>query len=269
MKKSDQPVPLLQRAIFSKPKAQLLKILHQSAYRTKKPLAIFTPNPEQLVLAQKSRQFAKLLARADYLIPDGIGLVWASRLLSLIGRGQWIAERISGIDLTIDLLEWAAKEEWPVLLLGGKDYNQAENRLIHLTANGNSAEKLQLVWLKGYENISHSTKAEEARVVTAIQKLRPQLVFVAFGAPWQEQWVVDHSDLLRKSDTKIVMVVGGTFDILFGRLRRAPLWMRSLGLEWFYRLVQEPQRARRQLALIHFMGLVLLETLRGKRSKVN
>jgi N-acetylglucosaminyldiphosphoundecaprenol N-acetyl-beta-D-mannosaminyltransferase len=283
MKKSDQTVLLFQKTIFSKPKSQLLNSLAEKVIGTKKPLVLFTPNPEQLVLAQKNPQFGQLLDQADYLIPDGIGLVWASRLLSFFGRNLRISERISGIDLTTDLLEWATQRDWQVLLLGGRGYDQAVvstdqlagrsgqpgHRSIELPSNGQTAGKLRLRWLEGYTNVGAPTRVEEETVVKTLRSLKPQLVLVAFGAPMQEQWVVDHLDLLQKSSTKIVMVVGGTFDIFFGRLRRAPLWMRSLGLEWLYRLLQEPHRARRQLTLIHFMGLVLLETLRSKRDKAD
>jgi N-acetylglucosaminyldiphosphoundecaprenol N-acetyl-beta-D-mannosaminyltransferase len=267
MKKSDQTVLLFQKAIFSKPKAQLLKKLRAIVYRSKRPLILFTPNSEQLVLAQKDSQFSQFLERADYLLPDGIGLVWAAKILSFFGRAKAITERISGIDLSTDLLEWAVAERWQVLLLGGKDYDQAGKTRLELRVNGQKAGKLRLQWLKAYEKVGAPTRVEEETVVKTLRSLKPQLVLVAFGAPMQEQWVIEHLDILQKSGTKIVLVVGGTFDILFGRLRRAPLWMRSLGLEWLYRLIQEPHRARRQLALFQFMGLVLIEVLRGKRDK--
>jgi N-acetylglucosaminyldiphosphoundecaprenol N-acetyl-beta-D-mannosaminyltransferase len=256
-KKHDQTVLLFENHIFSKSKNRLLKILRDKVMRTKKPLTIFTPNPEQLVLAAKDPQFQQLLEQADYLVPDGIGLVLASRILNLTSRQGVIFERISGIDLAADFLEWGADEDWPVLLLGGKDYHQAENQTINLPIGGQAAGNLQLQWLEGYQNAAQPTKQEEQSVSKTLQALKPKVVLVAFGAPKQEQWVVDHLDLLQKSGVKLVMVVGGTFDVLFGRLKRAPLWMRALGLEWLYRLIQEPHRWRRQLALLEFMGMVL------------
>lgn len=265
MKKSDQTVLLFKNHIFSKPKSQLLNWLRTSVYRTQKPLVIFTPNPEQLVLAQKRPQFQQLLHAADVLIPDGIGLWWASKALKLFGRGGAISERIAGIDLAVDLLEWAKQEQWRVLLLGGKGYHQAGRSRVELVANGNSTGKLQLQWLEAYGNVSRPTKNEERAVITAFQKIRPQLLFVAFGAPQQEQWVIDHLGLLKKSNTKLVMVVGGSFDMLFGKLKRAPWYLRGLGLEWLYRLFQEPHRARRQIALIEFVGLTLREFLKKNR----
>src|SRR3989304_10329761 len=118
MKKIDQTVLLFQKPIFSRDKSSLLKWLSAEVIRTKKPLILFTPNPEQLVLSQKSAQFDHLLRQADVLIPDGIGLVWATKLLQFFGRGEAISQRITGIDLVTDLLEWSVERHWKVLLLG-------------------------------------------------------------------------------------------------------------------------------------------------------
>jgi N-acetylglucosaminyldiphosphoundecaprenol N-acetyl-beta-D-mannosaminyltransferase len=119
--------------------------------------------------------------------------------------------------------------------------------------------------MAGYASAARPTKTEERAVRETIARLRPQLVFVALGAPQQEQWVVDHLSLLTQQGAKVVMVVGGAFDILLGRLRRAPLWMRSLGLEWLYRLMQEPWRAGRQAALLTFIKLVVQELFSRKK----
>lgn len=237
----------------------LLNWLKTDVYRTKKPLIIFTPNPEQLVLAHQSPQFNSILQRADILIPDGIGLVLASRLLKIFGRGEAISERISGIDLVGDLLELSSSEDWSALLLGGHGYHQTNSREIFSSRFGKRDTKTQLQWLEGYQNSARPTASEEQKVTLAIKKLRPKIVFVALGAPRQEQWVVEHLSLLKQVDTKVVMVVGGAFDVLFGKLKRAPWWLRGIGLEWLYRLVQEPHRWRRQLALFNFAWLVWLE----------
>ncbi len=265
MKKTDQTVLLFKKSIFSSSKESLLNSLREKLIRSKKPLVIFTPNPEQLVLARKNPDFSKHLASADYLIPDGIGLIWAAKLLNWFGRGKAIRERITGIDLATDFLEWAAREDWSVLLLGGKGYHQAGDSELQLKTSLPKSKKLKLQWLEGYQNVARRTTAEEKTVRQTISKLKPQLVLVAFGAPQQEQWVVEHRDLLTKAGTKIVMVVGGSFDVLFGKLKRAPLWMRALGLEWLYRLLQEPHRWRRQLALLEFISLTFKQALSGKK----
>ena len=81
------------------------------------------------------------------------------------------------------------------------------------------------------------------------------MVFVAFGAPWQEKWVIEHEELLNKSGVELVMVVGGSFDMLLGGLKRAPMWIRAIGMEWLFRLAQEPRRFKRQLKIFKFVGL--------------
>ena len=269
MKKTDQTVLLLEKNIFSSHKSRLLESLRKKVIGTKKPLIIFTPNPEQLVLAAKDRQFRSDFDQADYLLPDGIGLVLASRVLSLFGKAEPISQRISGIELSTDFLEWATDEQWPVLLLGGRDYHQAKNQPVKLAmsahrrrGDASAAKKLQLQWLEGYANVAKPTKREEQLVRQTLRQLKPKIVLVAFGAPWQERWVIEHRALLRQTGVKVAMVVGGSFDVLLGRLQRAPLWMRALGLEWFYRLIQEPHRWRRQLALLEFMKLVFQEVFR-------
>lgn len=269
MKKTDQTVLLLEKNIFSSHKSRLLESLREKVIGTKKPLIIFTPNPEQLVLAAKDRQFRSDFDQADYLLPDGIGLVLASRVLSLFGKAEPISQRISGIELSTDFLEWATDEQWPVLLLGGRDYHQAKNQPVKLAmsahrrrGDASAAKKLQLQWLEGYANVAKPTKREEQLVRQTLRQLKPKIVLVAFGAPWQERWVIEHRALLRQTGVKVAMVVGGSFDVLLGRLQRAPLWMRALGLEWFYRLIQEPHRWRRQLALLEFMKMVFQEVFR-------
>lgn len=270
MKKSDQTVLFFQKPFFSKDKPALLNWLESAVYRSKKPLVLFTPNPEQLVLAQKNPAFDQLLDRADVLIPDGIGLVMASWLLSAFGRGGRLTERIAGIDVAADLISLTSRERWTTLLVGGRGYDQAQTRGIEISTDrtidsrGRRAHRssAKLQWIEGYANAARPTVAEEREVQETITALKPQLVFVALGAPQQEQWVVDHLPLLTKHGAKVVMVVGGAFDILLGRLQRAPLWMRSLGLEWLYRLIQEPWRAGRQVALVEFVGLVVKELFR-------
>lgn len=263
-KKTDQTVLLFKKKIFSSSKLRLLKTIQDKVIRTKSPLVVFTPNPEQLVLAQKDAQFSANLDRADYLIPDGIGLIWAASILNLFGKAEPISSRISGIDLATDFLEWAKQASWPVLLLGGRDYHQAKNQSVQLNISGQSAKKLKLQWLMGYQQASQPTKQEEQLVVKTIKQLKPKMVLVAFGAPQQEQWVVDHLPLLKQAGVKVVLVVGGSFDVLLGKLKRAPLIMRGLGLEWLFRLIQEPRRWRRQLALLEFMGMTLEELLSKK-----
>ena len=89
--------------------------------------------------------------------------------------------------------------------------------------------------------------------------MKPSIILVAFGAPWQEQWVVNHREFLEKNKVKLVMVVGGAIDMLTGKVQRAPKFVQQLQLEWLFRLIQQPWRWKRQLRLIQFIGHVLKE----------
>lgn len=265
MKKSDRTVLLLGKSIFSKDKSSLLKYTGQEAYRLKRPLILFTPNPEQLVLASKNADFDALLRHADILIPDGVGLVLASRFLALAHGGPTLSERIAGIDVAVDLLSLASRKKWQTLLVGGKNYGRGSSRAVQLPADVSHVLTAKMQWTPGYTNVARPTKEEEREVITTLRQLKPKIVFVAFGAPHQEQWVVDHLAELEKAGVEIVMVVGGAFDVLLGKLRRAPLSMRSFGLEWLYRLIQEPHRWRRQLALFEFGWLTLRALFQPKK----
>ncbi|MCC6710981.1 MAG: WecB/TagA/CpsF family glycosyltransferase [Candidatus Pacebacteria bacterium] len=216
-------------------------------------LKVFTPNPEQFVLSRESKEFSRILSQGDILIPDGIGVVAFSQLAGKLLKTNSIKERIAGVDLVQRLLKLASDNNWKVLLVGGKAYT---GKLHNIFVSGLAKKtQLSLLWDPGYDDITKPTKLEEDHLVKLISKEQPELVFVAFGAPWQEQWVVEHEELLTSSKVKLAMVVGGSFDMLFGKLKRAPLWVRAVGLEWLFRLIQEPSRWRRQLKLVKFIGL--------------
>ncbi|MBP7768454.1 WecB/TagA/CpsF family glycosyltransferase [Candidatus Woesebacteria bacterium] len=214
-------------------------------------LLICTPNPEQLVLAEKNKDFAADLRAADVLLPDGAGLVVASRVLAGWGKCVPITERITGIDMVTYLLGVARNKQQRVLVIGGRGYERFFKE---------SVEELgDITWMEGYKDVSAPNAAEEAAVVAQIEQVRPTLVFVALGAPAQEQWLVSHTEILEKNAVQVAMAVGGTFDIISGKLQRAPAILRQLHLEWLYRLFQEPWRFKRQLQLLHFIRMTVSE----------
>jgi N-acetylglucosaminyldiphosphoundecaprenol N-acetyl-beta-D-mannosaminyltransferase len=229
--------------IFAESKAKLLELLGQEL-KTNKLIKIFTPNPEQIVLASENKEFEKVLKQADILIPDGAGLVLASKILFRFNKNnQAIRQRITGVDLVQDLLGLAKKNNWRVLVLGGKNYQ-------------NSIENSDVNFLEAYRDVKNPTDFEEAIVVKKIQEFKPEIVLVAFGAPSQENWIINHQQILEKNKIKVVMSVGGSFDFLLGKVKRAPNWLGKLGFEWLFRLIQEPWRWRRQLRLVKFVSLV-------------
>lgn len=214
------------------------------------PLVIFTPNPEQIMMAQNDAEFASALSSADLLIPDGVGLVAASRLLAFVGKGKALHQRVSGIDLFQALVAHFA--ETKAVVIGGRS-----DAVSATTPSALSVGKRTLPWLSGYENVQHPTNEEERAVEAFLKAQKPKMVFVAFGAPFQEYWSLRHKALLQKLGVKVVLVIGGSVDVVSGKLKRAPKLLRSLGLEWLFRLIQEPWRWKRQLSLVRFLGLTL------------
>lgn len=226
-------------------------------------LSVFTPNPEQIVLAEKEMSFFKTLEKADYLLPDGIGLVYSSWLLHFFGKiSQPIAERIAGVELVEHLLEIAKKQKQTTLIIGGRDYKgsyegeffEDEKSLVEL--------KPKVYWTEAYQDKLEILGVEEEALEKIIRRLKPELVFVALGAPDQEEWIINHKKILDKNGVKISMAVGGSFDVLLNKVKRAPKFVRQLGLEWLWRLRQQPWRFKRQLRLIDFTIISVKEIFR-------
>lgn len=192
---------------------------------------IVTPNPEHIMLAQEDSEFRKILNEVDLAIPDGVGVVWASKSLR---------ERVTGTDLMLKVCELAAQEGYSVSFLGG------QNGVVFDAAKvlQQKFPGLKIVWL--VEDIPPST----------LYFPPSDLLFVAFGAPHQEKWI--HQNLPHLP-VKVAMGVGGAFDFVSGKIKRAPVFVQRSGLEWLWRLILQPWRIRRQLALFKFVRLVWRE----------
>lgn len=221
------------------------------------PIVIATPNPEQVVQASRDREFSEFLnTRVDVAIPDGIGLVWASRILTFTGKiNRSIPERVAGVEVATELLMISAEKNKKVLILGGEYQGRGEevtNKLQSLFGLKNGQIEYNYVAGNIDEYLLEGNQAE----MRLISKYRPDVIMVAFGAPRQERWIEERLPLLEDVGVRIVMSVGGTLDFWMGKVKRAPDIMQRLGLEWLWRLVLEPWRWRRQLRLIEFVGLV-------------
>lgn len=254
-KKTDKTSSLFQLKLFGRGKAELLKIVKSWLEESSELHLVMTPNPEQIVQSRENPSFLTALQSADLLLPDGVGLVWAGKVL-----GQPLAQKITGIWLVEELLKLARQEQLKVLIIGGRDYADSD----HFKYQGYS-----LSWTSGYKRVAYPTRDEEVELEARIRELQPQLVFVAFGAPQQELWLVEYRSLLEENNVKIAMAVGGSFDFLLGKVKRAPAGWRKFGLEWLFRLIVEPWRWRRQLRLLRFVGLVLKQRLFGKYRKIS
>lgn len=195
-------------------------------------------NPEKIYRASYDPQVRNLLNQAEICICDGIGTALAVRVLH--GRKM---ERITGVSLFFALIKAAAQRQWKVFLLGAApDVNEA------------AAEKL----LEDYPGLKIVGRQDgyfqdSAAVVSAINDAGAQLVFVAMGSPRQEIWITENRD---KLNAPFCMGVGGSFDVVCGKVEWAPAFYRKTGTEWLYRLVKEPKRWKRQLALPKFLWLL-------------
>lgn len=209
---------------------------------------IVSLNPENLVICQENERFKKVIETAQIKIIDGIGIVLAGRLNNLR------LKKLTGVDLMSKLIKIASKMRLRVLLIGGKD-----NLAIKLAdCYSERYPKAKFFGDKGIKNIKRPKKEEEKRIFSIVACFKPHLVFVAFGSPYQELWIDHHQ---KKFSKMVVMGVGGAFDFLSGDVSRAPLFIQKLGLEWLYRLFNQPWRWRRQLRLIKFIYFILKQKL--------
>lgn len=209
--------------------------------RSGRPHRIITLNPEFLYRAQFECRLLDLVNRADLVTPDGVGIVWACRV-----AGSPVPERVTGIDLMLRLAERAAAEGWRIFLLGAAPGVAEE-----------AAERLRRAHpglLVAGTHHGYFKEDEGAAVAGLVREARAGLLFVALGAPKQEFWIDRY---LEETGAAAAVGVGGSFDVIAGRVRRAPLWVRKLHLEWLSRLLREPARWRRQLVLPLFAWLVL------------
>ncbi len=202
---------------------------------------IVTVNPEFLVTAQEDSEFKAILNSADLALPDGVGIIYVSKIL---GKKISRTNRMTGVELTHSLLKLAEAEQKTVEIV--------------LPANALSTQEEILI------NVKKLNPQSIVKVIAAAdvqeQSPRADIIFVALGAPEQEKWIWSQREKLL--GTKIAVGVGGTFDFISGKIPRAPQWLRSLGLEWLYRLYQEPRRRFKRIirAVIVFPWLVLTKS---------
>lgn len=206
-------------------------------------------NPENLVTMKHNEEFEKVVRKTHLHIPDGIGTTLALYVL----KGVKIA-RVTGVDTMEMLIAEASKRSLRILLIGGKD-NLAEE-----VANcyKKKYKKLPIWAISGYQNVADQKESETEHLKTIVRSIKPHLVFVSFGSPFQEIWIERQSDIFKGC---LVMGVGGAFAMITGKRARAPQLVRIVGLEWLYRLMQEPWRFWRQLKLVVFIIMVIKELI--------
>lgn len=202
-----------------------------------------TVNPEFVVIAQTHAEFMRVLNRCALNVPDGVGLLWAAQQL-----GQPLRERVAGQELVDRITALAAERGERIFLLGARE-GIAERAAAALVARH---PRLAIAGCYA----GSPAPEEEDDIVARVNASNAQILLVAYGPPKQELWIARNASRLAPR-VALAMGVGGTFDSLAGVVPRAPRWMQRAGFEWTYRLLREPRRFKRQLAIPYFMWLVV------------
>jgi exopolysaccharide biosynthesis WecB/TagA/CpsF family protein/anti-anti-sigma factor len=202
---------------------------------SRRPHYVVTPNVDFLVQARRDAELRRILIEADLVVCDGTPVRWASSLL-----GNPLPERVAGADLVPRLIQLAAEKNYRLFFLGATPEANAQAvanlhaRFSRLNISGHYSPPFRPL-----QEMDHAAIAERIRAA------RPDLLFVAFGCPKAEKWIAMH---YRSLGVPVTIGVGATIDFLAGRVKRAPVWMQRAGLEWAFRLGQEPRRLFRRYA---------------------
>ena len=209
---------------------------------------VVTANAEIIMLGQRDSEYMKILQKATLVLPDGAGTVWAGRAL-----GYDVPERVAGFDLFLELIKVSASKKYKVFFFGSApgvaDIAKKECEKM--------APGIEIV---GTRN-GYFKEDEVATIIDEINNSGANILFAALGAPKQEFWLEQN---YAKINADLCMGIGGSFDVLAGKMERAPKWMQDASLEWFFRLYKQPSRFVRMLALPHFVIKVLHMKYCGK-----
>lgn len=249
MKQYDFPTSEIMGIPFSKLSLAETERYLLQRIENKQATQVVTANPEIVMFADRSPDYKQAVLAAEIVVPDGIGIVYASRL-----RKNPVTERVAGYDLLHRLMFQANQHKWKVFLLGAND---EINRLAY--------EQLQQDYpgadLVGrHHGYFQDNTLDEQRIIDQISELNLDIIFVALGFPRQELWINRYRNILQ---TPLMMGVGGSFDVISGKVKRAPALWQRLGLEWLYRLISTPSRWRRMLVLPEF----LMKEIKASRTK--
>lgn len=202
-------------------------------------------NAAKMVHMQRDKELHDSVVNSDIINPDGQAVVWASKFL-----GQPLPERVAGIDLMQNLVKLAYEKNYKVFFFGAKE--EVVKGVVDRYSQIYSADIIA-----GYRN-GYFKREEEESIARQIADSKADILFVAISSPTKEIFLNTYKDII---NTPFIMGVGGSFDVVAGKVTRAPLWMQNAGLEWFYRFLQEPRRMWKRYLYTNsmFLWLVLKE----------
>jgi N-acetylglucosaminyldiphosphoundecaprenol N-acetyl-beta-D-mannosaminyltransferase len=216
---------------------------------------VITLNTEFVWAARKHEAFRETINQAALVVADGMGIVWASRILHLP-----FPERVAGADLLPLLAQRCAARGFRLFLLGAAPgVAEQAARVLQQRFPG-----LQIAGTYA----GSPAQAEAERILGRIRAARPDVLAVAYGAPRQDLWIRQHAPELGEAGVGVALGVGGSFDFIAGRVRRAPRWVQRAGLEWAFRVLCQPRRAWRVRVLFPIGALVWMQRLRNKNMSI-
>ncbi len=216
-----------------------------------KPHIVVTADSSMVVLAQRDADFRELVNSADLVTPDSSGILLAAKLL-----GTAIKERVSGVDMSGEICRMAAEDGLSVYLLGGAP-GVAEAAAEKLTETYPGLE------IAGTQH-GYFEHSEDGAIAAQVRASGAKALLVGMGIPRQEKLIRDH---LGELGVCVAMGVGGTFDVLSGKVKRAPAWMQRHGLEWLHRLAKNPRKISKVATLPMFLAMVLRQKVSSRKSK--
>ncbi len=222
------------------------------AIKEKRQIHLEGVNAGKIVDMQEDESSRQSVFNSDLITADGQSVIWASKIL-----GKPLKGRLAGIDLMYKLVEIAHEKGYKLFLFGAKE--EVVKKVVAIYK-----EKYGTNIIAGYRN-GYFTKEDEPVIARDIANSGANMLFVAITSPIKENFLHENKDVL--SDVNLIMGVGGTFDVIAGITKRAPLWMQNIGLEWFYRFLQEPKRMWKRYLVGNskFILLVLKEKFRTKK----
>lgn len=208
----------------------------------RRPRQILTTNVALIVAIRSDSKLNQVVESAELVVADGVPILWTSRLLHAALPG-----RVAGVDLMARLLKRGDQEKLRVFFLGA--HQEVVTALVEQTK-----QKYPQLVITGYRN-GYFNQQKWPEIIQQIRDSQADILFVGMPSPFKETWCFDH---LQALGTPIVLGVGGSFDVLAGFTRRAPLWMQNAGLEWFWRLLMEPRKMWKRYLTTNTVFLTLL-----------